>query len=71
MQQGFTNIPGNTGTVIYKGNGGNYNNIMDVGPRGPLPQPTNDDNDEVIERPGNTKDGSINVPLTSCLTRLN
>jgi len=49
MQQGFTNIPGNTGTVIYKGNGGNYNNIMDVGPRGPLPQPTNDDNDEVDE----------------------
>ena len=46
MQQSFTNVPGNTGTVIYKGNGGNYNNIMDVGPRGPLPQPANEEADD-------------------------
>ena len=45
MQQGYTNVPGNTGTVIYKGNG-NYNNVMESGPRGPLPQPNNDGSDD-------------------------
>ena len=47
MQQSFTNVPGNTGTVIYKG-GPSYSNVgnnMDTG-RGPLPQPMNGEDDD-------------------------
>jgi hypothetical protein len=51
MQQSFTNVPGNTGTVIYKGgNGNNINNYSNVGNneggRGPLPHPMNGEEED-------------------------
>ena len=68
MQQSFTNVPGNTGTVIYKG-GNNYSNIgnnIDTG-RGPLPQPMNgEEDDEAFPPPppmrvnGGSADNSLN-----------